>query len=84
MLKALLKTDFSAVHLRVMLQEQLPAYFQTLAYVQNTAQNTKTTWVFPSKYIFQDSTTTTPEIQDPCKEAGLRITINKAIRFLLK
>lgn len=83
MLKALLKTDSSAVHLCVMLQEQLPAHFQTPAHVQNTAQDTKTTWVFPRKYIFQDSCTTTPEIQHPCKEAGLRITINKSIRFFL-
>lgn len=81
MLKALLKTEFSAVHLCVMLQ--LPAHFQTSAYVQNTAQSTNTTWVLPRKYILQDSCTTTPEIQHPCKEAGLRIPTNKAIRFLL-
>lgn len=66
-----------------MLQEQLPTHFQTLARVQNTAQNTKTTLVFPRQYIFQDSCATTPKIQHPRKEAGLRIIINKAIRFLL-
>lgn len=79
-----MKTDFSAVHLRAMLQEQLPTHFQTLANVQNIAQNTKITLVFPRKHIFHDSCTTTREIQHPCKEIDLRIIINKAIRFLVK